>query len=112
MSVIDEALRKLEDERNQQARQDSGGAYMAAPRVEAPSTSNISRLLWMVLGGGVVAAVVLTWVGTGSQPTAPVATVAVVTPVQAVAAVARLPQWSLCRRLLSQRYPWWKQLPP
>ena len=88
MSVIDEALRKLEDERNQPARQDSGGAYMAAPRVEAPATSNISRLLWMVLGGGVVAAVVLTWLGTGSQPTAPVATVAVVTPVQAVAAVA------------------------
>jgi tetratricopeptide (TPR) repeat protein len=86
MSVIDEALRKLEDERNQQARKDSGGEYMAAPRLEAPSTSNISRLLWMVLGGGVVAVVVLTWAGKGSERAAPVATV--VAPVAAVASVA------------------------
>lgn len=83
MSVIDDALRKLEDERSQRARQDSGSGseYMAAPRLESPKTSNVSRLLWMILGGSVVAVVVWTWVGTGSQQPLPVAPVAAVAPI-------------------------------
>ena len=89
MSVIDEALRKLEDERNQQARKDSGGEYMAAPRLEVPSTSNISRLLWMVFGGGVVALVAWTWAGTGRlQWPLPEAKVTPVPPVVAVVPIA------------------------
>ncbi|NQW80127.1 MAG: hypothetical protein HQ445_03020 [Polaromonas sp.] len=92
MSVIDEALRKLEDERSQQAHQDRGSEYMAAPRSAAPSTSNISRLLWMVLGGGVVAVAVWTWVETGrlqwALPEAKVAPVLAVPPAVAAAPIA------------------------
>ena len=84
MSVIDEALRKLEDERSQRVRQDSGGEYMAAPRLAAPSSSYISRLLWMILGGGVVAVVVWMWVENGNQRPAPVAPVVAVSPVAAL----------------------------
>ena len=86
MSVIDEALRKLEDERSQRVRQDSGGEYMAAPRLAAPSSSYISRLLWMILGGGVVAVVVWMWVENGNQRPAPVAPVVAVSPVAAMSA--------------------------
>ena len=88
MSVIDEALRKLDDERSQRAREDSGGNYLAAPRLEVPSTSNGSRLLWMILGGSVVAVVVWIWVGTRTQQPLPVAPAGAVAPVTPAAVVA------------------------
>lgn len=89
MSVINEALKKLEDERSQRTRQDNG-EYLAAPVFVARSTSLLSRLLWMMLGGVVVGVGVWTW--TGSQwtfqltalasPPAIVAPVPVVVPTQ------------------------------
>ncbi len=91
MSVIDEALRKLEDERRQQAPQDKGGEYMAAPVLLPPSTSPISRVLWMVLGGVVVAVVVWTWAKTDTQRPAPLPVPASVAAVATVPPVAPAP---------------------
>ncbi|NQW82270.1 MAG: tetratricopeptide repeat protein [Polaromonas sp.] len=82
MSVIDEALRKLEDERIQQARQDNG-EYLAAPVLVVRSTSLTSGLLWLVLGGVVVGVAVWIWEGTASQRPLPVAAVASLTAVVA-----------------------------
>ena len=94
MSVINEALQKLEDERSKRARLDFAGEYLEAPLLEAPSSSASGRLLWMVLGGSVVGGVVWIWTVTGGQwslpvvtfvpPPAIVATVPVVEPAEPV----------------------------
>lgn len=89
MSVINEALKKLEDERSQRARQDNG-EYLAAPVIVARSTSLLSRLLWMVLGGVVVGVGV--WTLTGYQWSLQLIAVAPTPATVAPVSVAEPPQ--------------------